>query len=118
MKANMLEYLEETAKRLPDKTAFYDDHEKMTFAALLETAQSIGSRLAETAAPRQPVALIMDPRSIRNIPAMFGALYAGCAYAPLDIAMPPERLRLLLDLCSPPRCWRMKRGARRFRAAA
>ena len=101
MKSNVLEYIEEVAMRLPDKTAFYDDHEKMTFAALLETARRIGSRLAETAALRQPVALLLDPRSIRNISAMFGTLYAGCAYAPLDIAMPPERLRLLLSLLQP-----------------
>ena len=114
MKANMLEYLEETARRLPDKTAFYDDHEKTTFAALLETARSVGSRLAEAAAPRQPVALLMDPRSIRNIPALFGALYAGCAYAPLDIAMPPERLRLLLDLLQPAAVLADEKGSKAF----
>ena len=114
VKANMLEYLEETAKRLPDKTAFYDDHEKMTFAALLETAQSIGSRLAETAAPRQSVALLLDPRSIRNIPALFGALYAGCAYATLDIAMPPERLRLLLDLLQPAAVLADEKGSKAY----
>ena len=31
MKANFLEHLEGTARRLPDKTAFYDDREGMTF---------------------------------------------------------------------------------------
>ena len=101
MKANMLNFLEETSSRLPDKTAFYDDREKMTYGALTDKARRIGSALAKAASPRRPVALLMDARSIRNIPAMFGVLYAGCAYAPLDIMMPKDRLKLLLDLLQP-----------------
>ena len=98
MKTTMLEYLEETARRLPEKVAFYNDQESMTFAALREQARRVGSCLSASVPPRQPVALLMDPRGIRNIPALYGVLYAGCAYAPLDPAMPPERLRLLLSL--------------------
>ena len=47
-------------------------------------------------------ALLLDSRSIRNIPAIFWRdFYAGCAYAPLDIAMPPRETRLLLELMQP-----------------
>ncbi|MGN0753259.1 MAG: amino acid adenylation domain-containing protein [Aristaeellaceae bacterium] len=101
MKANMLEYLEGTARRVPERVAFYDDQDRLTYAALLDKARRIGSCLAEAAAPRTPVALLIDSRSIRNIAAIFATLYAGCAYAPLDITMPPERLRLLLSLMQP-----------------
>lgn len=101
MKANMLEYLEETANRVPERIAFCDDRESLSFAGLMENAKKIGSCLAKHTAPRDPVALLIDARSLSNIPAMFGVLYAGCAYAPLDIAMPPERLRLLLELLQP-----------------
>ena len=114
MKANMLEYLEATAKRVPDRIAFYDDQESLTYAMLRDSARHIGSCLAAIAAPRTPVALLMDSRSIRNIPAMFGALYAGCAYAPLDIAMPPERLRMLLELLQPSAVLMDERGERAF----
>ena len=116
MKRNFLEHLEETARRLPDKTAFYDDREGLTFRELEEKAQQIGTRLAEAAAPRRPVALLLDARSIRNIPAMYGTLYAGCAYAPLDITMPPERLTLLLDLMQPAAVLADEKGARAFEA--
>lgn len=101
MKANMLEHLEETALRVPCSVAFYDDRESLTFAALREIARRIGSRLAEITPPRAPVALLLDARSIRNLPALYGVLYAGCAYAPLDIAMPAERRSLLLSLLRP-----------------
>jgi len=116
MKKNFLEYLEETARRLPDKTAFYDDREGLTFRELEEKARRIGSRLAEAAGPRRPVALLLDARSIRNVPAMYGTLYAGCAYAPLDITMPPERLKLLLDLMQPAAVLADEKGARAFEA--
>ncbi len=72
MKTNMLAYLEETAARVPDKIAFYDDQDSLTFAGLWEAALHIGSCLAEAAAPRSPVALLLDARSIRNIPAKYG----------------------------------------------
>lgn len=116
MKSNMLEYLEETAIRLPDKVAFYDDRGRLTFAQLLDKARRIGSCLADFITPRNPVALLMDARSIRNIPAIFGVLYAGCAYAPLDIAMPPERLRLMLELLKPAAVLADERGMRAFKA--
>ena len=101
MNTYMLDNLEQTAARVPEKTAFYDDRERLTFAQLCRQAKGVGSRLAEICRPRTPVALLFDPRSIRNIPALYGALYAGCAYAPLDVMMPPERLALLLALLAP-----------------
>ena len=116
MKANMLEYLEETADRLPDKTAFYDDRDSFSYAQLRDTAKRIGSCLSSVCPPRQPVALLLDSRSIRNIPAMFGVLYAGCAYAPLDIAMPAERLNLLLNLLQPAAVLTDEKGAKAFAA--
>ena len=116
MKANMLDYLESTVERVPERVAFYDDQESLTFAALRESAKRIGTCLAAVASPRTPVALLLDSRSIRNIPAIFGAIYAGCAYAPLDIAMPPERLRLLLELMQPSAVLVDERGAGVFAA--
>ena len=116
MKSNMLEYLEQSAERLPGKTAFYDDHESLTFEGLLEKARHVGSCLSEYTVPRQPVALLLDARSIRNIPALFGALYAGCAYAPLDIGMPPERLNMLLKLLKPAVALADEKGSKAFHA--
>ena len=105
---NILEHLENSAARLPDKIAFYDDVQKLTYSQLLHVSKAVGSALAQVAAPRNPVAMLMDARSIINIPSIWGIIYAGCAYAPLDITMPGERLQqLLLCLCEAlprPRC--------------
>ena len=108
---NILEHLENSAARLPDKIAFYDDVQKLTYSQLLHVSKAVGSALAQVAAPRNPVAMLMDARSITNIPSIWGIIYAGCAYAPLDITMPGERLQQLLEKflaaegghCGPPR---------------
>ena len=67
MKANMLDYLESTVERVPERVAFYDDQESLTFAALRESAKRIGTCLAAVASPRTPVALLLDSRSIRQL---------------------------------------------------
>lgn len=101
MKSNMLEYLEHTAARVPEKVAFYDDQISFTFAQLHAAARRIGSCLLEIALEEGPIALLLDARSARNAPAVFGVLYAGRAYAPLDIAQPLERLSLILSRLRP-----------------
>ncbi len=101
MIGNILEFLERSADRLPEKVAFYDDREKLTYAQLLKVSKAIGTALAKTAPVRTPIAALMDGRSIKNVSAFLGIVYAGCANAPLDITMPQERLQLLLDLMAP-----------------
>lgn len=101
MVGNVLEYLEHATERWPDRTAFADEKTSLTFAELLHTAQRIGSMAAACTQPRQPVAVLMNDRSVHCVAAMLGVLYAGCPYAPLDAAMPPERLQVILDQLQP-----------------
>ena len=107
---SMLEMLEATAVRVPDRIAFFDEHRQMTFIGLMERAKQIGSCLTHAAPPRAVIALLLDARSIENIPAMYGVLYAGCTYAPLDVAMPPARLQLMLETLRPALCLTDQKG--------
>lgn len=101
MYGNVLEYLENAAEKWPDRVAFADEKESMTFAGLLDAARRIGTALTAYAAPRQPVAVLMTDRSVRCVAAMMGVVYAGCPYAPLDAAMPAERLSIILAQLEP-----------------
>lgn len=101
MFSNMLEYLEHTAARVPEKVAFYDGQISYTFAQLHAAARRIGSCFLETVPEEGPVALLLDARSALNAPAVFGVLYAGRAYAPLDVSQPSERLFLILSRLRP-----------------
>ena len=58
MQINVLEYLERTALRFPQKTAFADDDGALSFSQLQARAQGLGSLLAAELAPRTPVPVL------------------------------------------------------------
>lgn len=95
---NVLQYLEATARRLPDKVAFSDGKRgaSLTFAALEDTARRIGSALCRAGLTGRRVAILMDRHPV-TIAAMLGAVYAGAVYVPLDAAMPSERMAGILQ---------------------
>lgn len=101
MAGNVLEYLESAARRVPEKTAFADEHSGLRYAELMQAARRVGSALAACCAPRSAVAVVMDHRNVCCVVGMFGALYAGCSYAPLDGAMPTSRLQTILAQLQP-----------------
>lgn len=47
LQKNVLEYLEASASRVPDKVAFSDETEAFTFAQLQSAARSMGTALAQ-----------------------------------------------------------------------
>ncbi|MBQ7173123.1 MAG: amino acid adenylation domain-containing protein [Clostridia bacterium] len=96
MRTNILEYLEESAKRVPDKLAFSDGEESLTFERVLCTAQSLATGLLGTAQPGEPVAILMKRRPAQIV-AFFACIYAACPYVPLDSSMPKERMELILS---------------------
>lgn len=52
---NVLEYLERTAARVPDKTAFADEAHALTFAQLLAGSRAVGTLVARRAEKSRPV---------------------------------------------------------------
>ena len=100
MRRNVLEYLEATAPRLPDKVAFSDGVDSLTFGQLSQAAQGIGTFLARRGCKREPVAVFME-RSPRTIAAFFGTVYSGCYYVPIDEEMPLFRVELIFQTLRP-----------------
>ena len=97
---NILEYLEKTAKRLPEKAAFCDEQEQLTFSEVLDRSQRIGSYLASEGLSHQPVVVYMH-KSPSMLTAFFGVIYAGCYYVPIDDEMPLHRIQLIFDTLKP-----------------
>lgn len=97
---NILEFLENTAPRLGDKTAFADESGSLSFDKLMHLARAGGSFLLGRGIYRQPVAVFMD-KSPRTIAAFFAIIYAGCCYVPLEKGMPLHRLRMILQSLQP-----------------
>lgn len=100
MQNHVLDYLEHTARNKPDKAAFVDEHEALTFGQLRRFTRSIGSFLHGKGICRQPVVVFMG-KSAREIAAFFGVIAGGCFYVPVDEEMPEGRIRLILENTQP-----------------
>ncbi len=101
MTGNILEYIENAAFQWPNRVAFADEHESLTFAELWQEARRIGSALIPHTVRQMPVAVVMTDRSVHCVATLLGVASAGCPFAPLDAAMPPERLQIILEQLQP-----------------
>ena len=97
---NILEYLENTAERLPDKIAFSGAEGDITFSELAETAKRIGTYLTCFGGRNCPVAVMMQKTPV-SVAAFMGAVYSGNFYTPIDVTMPKERILSILSTLKP-----------------
>lgn len=100
MHSTVLQYLEETASKFPNKIAFADTMEAISFRDLINNAKRIGCYIAKKVKPHNPIVVYMDKRAY-NINSFLGAVYAGCFYVPIDSQMPIERINLILSTLNP-----------------
>ncbi len=103
MQRNVLEYLEQTWRGCPDKTAFSNGTDGVTFAEVSGNARRIGTFLAKRGFAAEPVVVFMEKHP-RSVVAFFGVVYAGCYYVPLDEEMPLFRVELILNTLRPRAC--------------
>lgn len=101
MKINVLEYLESAARKNPEKTAFADKEESVTYAELLDQAQRVGSYIRQRGDfKNRPVAVVID-RNIKSLILFLGVVYSGNFYVPVDHTMPIQRIELILKTLQP-----------------
>ena len=102
MRYNVLEYLEESALRVPEKVAFADDKKEITYGDLLKRAKSIGYALSRhtPGVLRKPIVVFVD-RNIESLVSFMGVAYSGNFYVPIDIQMPKLRIELILKTLEP-----------------
>ena len=96
MQRNILEYLEQTVLRCPDKVAFANENVGLTFSEVFRCARAVGSALNREGFYKQPVIVFMKKHP-KVLTAFLGAIYAGCYYVPLDDEMPHYRIELILQ---------------------
>lgn len=102
LQTNVLEYLENSARRFGNKVAFADDREAVTFAQLEERSRRLGTWLARRVPDNgTPIAVLAD-RCVSSPVAFLAALQCGCCYVPLDPQMPRQRLVSILDQLESP----------------
>ena len=84
MTTNILEYLEESSQKYPNKKAFVDERETYTYQELKNYGESIGSAIGRLGVLRRPVVVYLD-KSVKMIASFMGILYSGNFYCPIDV---------------------------------
>ncbi len=100
MQNHVLDYLNDIVEKKPDKAAFVDEENSLTFREVYEYTTRIGSFFHKAAYYHRPVLIFME-KSPQMICAFFGTIAAGDFYVPLDAEMPESRIGLIIDNCKP-----------------
>ncbi len=101
---NVLEYLENSARRDPHKIAFADETQSVGYAELVRRARGMATSIARLVPPRTPVA-VLGEKNIHTLCAFFACVYAGCFYVPLNPRHPAERRQKILSALGEPLIW-------------
>lgn len=96
MQTNVLDYLMEAAARAPEKTAYSDGKEGLSFLEVYEQSRAVGTFLHKNGIYREPVIIFMEKHP-KAIAAFYGVIFGGDYYIPIDVEMPENRIRLILE---------------------
>lgn len=96
MQKNVLEYLENTVQKYPNKTAIIDEKSSINFGDLQNHATKIALHLQSKNISRNLPMGVFLPKSIEAIKSFLGVLYNGDFYVPLDVKNPFSRIEAII----------------------
>ncbi|MFI0976470.1 amino acid adenylation domain-containing protein [Streptomyces sp. NPDC021093] len=85
------------ARRDPHALALVSGERRLTYGELDARADLLARRLADRGARPGDVVAVRTARDIELVVAQLAVLKAGCAYLPLDLALPEGRAAYMLD---------------------
>ena len=98
---NVIEWLERSALQYPDKTAFADPCDKITFERLESVSKSVGSYLLARKMPHGSAVAFYMEKNVKAVSAMMGAVYANAFYSFIDIRQTANRAKAITDVLDP-----------------
>lgn len=102
MVTNVLDLLEATESKYPDKISFLDNRSEISFSGLVTEAKRYGSFIANYLKNKtnNPIVVLVD-RNVETIVSFFSILYSGNFYVPIDNKSPIERLNIIFENLAP-----------------
>ena len=94
--AEFEDYLEETANKYPDKIAFADIKNTITFSELVQNAKKLSVKISKYFSPGSAVPIMIE-KSVKTVEYFFAALYSGCFYSYFDATFPDSRLNSMIQ---------------------
>ncbi len=84
---NMTDYLERAAARFPERVAVVDSMQEVLYDRFRAQVRQMAWALISRGLFRRPVVMYLD-KGVTAVEAIWGIVYSGCYYTPLDIHMP------------------------------
>lgn len=101
MFSSVMEWLDSTAHRFPQKPAVIDEEGQILFGGYREKALAIARELILSGiGSKQPVVVYLK-KSAKMLISFAGAAYSGNFYSPIDINMPVARVKKILEVLQP-----------------
>lgn len=90
------QYFSESARRFPDKLAIRCDRDGISYADAEALTNGLARALAAAGVQRGSFVPFFMAKSVRSVLSILGALKADCAYVPIDIGSPAQRMLAIL----------------------
>ena len=100
MKNNLIEYLNESATKFPEKICVVDNSRSISFSRLYAEAYQIAKILVSHKITKMPI-LVYLPKETSAIVSFASILMSNNFYAPVDIKSPKSRIKLIIDNLRP-----------------
>ena len=102
MKNSVLPWLDETAKRLPNKLALQDISGNITYQEYRSKSLAIAYKIVELnkGEMKKPVVVYLE-KGKEVLVSFMGVAYSGCFYSPIDTEMPPSIVNKILEVLKP-----------------
>ena len=99
---NILEFIENSALKYPDKLAVADEEGGLTYGQMERLSRQIGAWIYEKTdgVRNKPVAVLLDKKP-GSVAAYMGVVYSGNFYVVLDAEMPASRAESILGTLNP-----------------
>lgn len=99
---NVLEFIEGSVAKYPDKLAVADVNGGLTYKELEKAAKQVGAWLYQGlgGCKNRPVVVLLD-KEPKSVAAFMGAVYSGNFYVVIDAEMPVDRVNKILKALKP-----------------
>lgn len=93
---NIVTYLDEKEKLYGNKTLFSDSETSYSYSEFKKHALRIATKLLEFGKRKSPV-IVFAERKVEPLAMMFGILYSGNFYVPIDPELPTDRIENIIS---------------------
>lgn len=100
MQYSVLDYLEKSAEKFPQKCAVKDDKKSISYGELMHLSKSVGTALSNYINKGDSVCVYME-KSADALVMFLGIVYAGGFYTMLNTELPQIRLKIITEVLRP-----------------